>query len=235
GKLLLDPPGGLLALLEPLPLRLGELALGLRLGSLRPGGLELGGERLFPLLDLARLRSDLRLAPRELLLARVECLRTLECCALAGRERLGGSTVGFGLLRRLQLRHLSAAERPLPLVELALARAHRFRTFAEELLQPLDLGTRLRMIGVALRRELTRESKQRLLLDVDARLLGASRRARRPRVEAVLPAVYDDSFRQQMLTMYGSPAIRVWQVSQSMSMTPSSRLTWDEPRWREPC
>src|SRR6202008_4522693 len=76
---------------------------------------------------------------------------------------------------------------------------------------------------------------QGLPLEIDVGVLGASRRARRPGVEPVLPAVYDGSLRQQTLTMSGSPEIRVGHVSQSMSTTPSSRLTCDEPRWTAPC
>jgi hypothetical protein len=97
----------------------------------------------------------------------------------------------------------------LQLVELPLALRHGCGALAELLLELLELGARVRLLGVPLVRKLTREAKERFLLEVDARVLGASGRSGCPRVEAVLPAVYDDSFRQQMLTMYGSPAIRV--------------------------
>src|SRR3954452_15892359 len=121
GELFLNLPRRLLALLEPLPLGRGELAIGLRFGSLRSRGLELAREYAFPLLHLARFGLELCLPLRQLGLPRLERPRPFEGGALPGRERFGGGRIGLRLLRGLDLRRLASFERALQLVELALA------------------------------------------------------------------------------------------------------------------
>lgn len=187
------------------------------------------GERCIELLlalgELRRLGLELCVPRLQLPLARVERLRPLERSTLACDERVACS----GLLATV-LAGLAAVEPALKLGELAFARRHRFGALAERPLQLFDLGPRLLLVRMPLLGELAREAEQRRFVPVDAGVLRrATAATRRPAVEALFPAVYDGSFRQQTLTMYGIPASFVRQVIQSISTGPSVRSTCKEP------
>jgi hypothetical protein len=80
-----------------------------------------------------------------------------------------------------------------------------------------ELGPRLLLVRMPLLGELAREAKQRRLVPVDPGVLGrAAAATRRPAVEALLPAVYADSFRRKTLM---SPTF-IW--SSSSCVLPTS-------------
>jgi hypothetical protein len=127
----------------------------------------------------------------ELALARLERLRTLERGTLASHDRVGAARRVLPGLGRL-----SAAEPSLELCKLAFARGNRLGAFAERLLQPLQLGACIRLAGVPLRRKLPGESKELRPVEVRVGFVGCvAATPRRPRVEALFPAVYVGSFR----------------------------------------
>src|SRR5581483_4673883 len=161
-ELLLDPPCLLGPRLELSPLGVGELALGRRRLQLRAGAVELDLEAALALGERGGLGLDCGGTGQQLLLARVERLRALERGALAGDDRIE-------LRRRRRLRlllRLPAVEPLLELGELALPGRDRLGALAGE-------------------------SQQGFPVEVDARVVRRRRGARRrPRVEALLPAVF---------------------------------------------
>jgi hypothetical protein len=152
GELFLDRACGAVALVEQVPFCGCEVALG---GRLRGAGFRLRKpccKLVFPLCHPCRVGRELGGARFELTLARLECLRTLECGTLTRHDRVGAAACVLTGPRRL-----SAAEPALELCELALACGDRLGTLAERLLEPLQLGARLRLAGVPFRRELPGE------------------------------------------------------------------------------
>lgn len=191
-------------------------------------------ELLLALGELRRLGFELCVPRLQLPLARVERLRPLERSTLARDERVAGSRL-LAVLPALLLHGLAAVEPALKLGELAFARRNRLGALAERLLQLFELGPRLLLVRMPLLGELAGKTKQRRLVPVNAGVLGrAAAAARRPAVEALFPAVYAGFFRQQTLTMYGSPASFVRQVIQSISTGPSVRSTCKEPMCTAP-
>lgn len=188
-------------------------------------------ELLFAFGEMRRFGFERRVPRLQLPFARLERLRPLERSTLARNDRVACS----GLLASV-LAGLAAVEPALKLGELALARRYRFGPLAERLLQLFELGPRLLLVRMPLLGELAREAKERRPVAVDAGVLGrAAAATRRPAVEALFPAVYAGSFRQQTLTMYGSPASFVRQVIQSISTERSVRSTCKEPVCTAPC
>ena len=191
GELLLDGARGAVAFVEQVPLGGCEVALR---GRLRGAGFRLRqpcGQLAFPLCDPCIVSCELGGAGFELTLARLERLRTLECGTLAGHDRLGAAACVLTGLGRL-----SAAEPALEALQLALARGDRLGTLAKRLLQPLELGARIRLAGVPFRRELPGEPEQLRPVEVSIGFVGGvAASSRRPRVEALLPAFYLGSFR----------------------------------------
>ena len=147
GELLLDPARLLLALLEPRAFGGCELPLRLRLAAFRLRARERRLELPLPLGEPRRVGLELGLAGLQLLLAGLEGLRPLECCPLAGDERISAGG-GFVLL----LGGLAGVEAALQLHELALAGRHRLRPLPERLLQLLELGVCLLVVGMPLLR-----------------------------------------------------------------------------------
>ena len=93
------------------------------------------------------------------------------------------------------LRGLAAVESALELREVTLARCDRLGTLSQRLLEPLELGGRLGVTGVPFLGELPCQPEQLGPVDVHVGLLGgAAVAAWRPRIEALLPAVYAGSF-----------------------------------------
>jgi hypothetical protein len=186
GELLLDRARGAVALVEKVPLGGCEVALG---GSLRGAGLGLRQPRsqlVFPLFDPRRVGCELGGARFELALARLERVCTLERGTLSRHDRVGAA--GRVLPR---LGRLSAAEPAFELCKLSLARGNRLGALTERLLQPLQLGASIRLAGVPFRRELPREPEELRPIEVRVGFVGSvAPSPRRPRVEALLPAVY---------------------------------------------
>src|SRR5262249_14694053 len=184
GELLLDESRLLGTLLELCPLGACELPLGLQLAGSRLGEGESGGELALPLLDPLRLGLEAGGAVLELALARLERLRAFERRTFPGDERLRGDGGG----KDARLLFLLGATGTLELLELALAGADCLGPLAERLLERLELGDGVPLLGVAPLGELPCEPEDSLAVEVDPGLVGRPRAARRPAVESLLPA-----------------------------------------------
>ena len=175
-ELLLDRTSGAVAFVEQVPLCRCEVALG---GRLRGACLGLGqpcSQLVFPFCDPRGMGCEPGGARFELALARLERLRTLEGGTLSRHDRIGA---GGRVLPRPG--RLSAAEPALELCKLALARGNRLGAFAERLLQPLQLGARIRLAGVPCRRELSGEAEELSPVEVRVGFVGCIAAApRRP-------------------------------------------------------
>src|SRR5436190_9084465 len=206
GERLLLLVHGAVALFEPFPLGGRELLLRDRLGEPNLGGGQLGLELALLCGDARGLRLEHGAAGLELgglrgelPLERLGRLLALERGPLARGERLrGGGLLGRGPLGA-QLLEPPASAAPLALqaalqvLELPLPDRHRRGPFAELLLQLVELGPGLLLLGVPPPGELAGQPQQLVAVQVGPgvrRLARRLRGGRRPDVEALFPAVH---------------------------------------------